>query len=367
MLSWLKLGRIRGIKRETVADLVRLIGDPDAVLAKIIEISNHKSSTRLISNIFFQNEDAVIREMESIEKYGAKLIHFNMEEYPWMLREIFNPPIVLTAHGNVNLLSMDLFAIVGTRVPAIASEQLAYKISGDLSKMGITIVSGLASGIDAAAHRAAVENTVAVVGNGIDHIYPIENTSLYKKIVSDGGVIISEFEFGAHPTRESFPQRNRIIAGATHGTLVIEAKEKSGSLITANAALDYNRDVYAVPGFAGDSRYSGSNRLIKANTAKMIDCAEDIYDDIKCKLSRNKRVKDIIDSSTHYDTVSVHRATIDDTKNRILNAMSIVPIGIDDISVALGIPINVIRIALLELEIEEWISRNTRGEFFVLN
>jgi DNA processing protein len=220
------------------------------------------------------------REFEALTKYGARVLLYGEEEYPRLLQTISDAPPVITVRGHTHLFAHDkLIGIVGARNASANGCAFARRISEELGGSGYTVVSGLARGIDSHAHRGSmVSGTVAVIGGGIDNIYPPENEALYVEI-AEAGAIISEMPFGMKPHAHSFPGRNRIIAGMTRGVAVIEASLKSGSLITAHYALDYGREVFAVPGSPMDPRCTGTNGLIKQG-AHMLENARDIISNL---------------------------------------------------------------------------------------
>lgn len=197
---------------------------------------------------------------------GIQEIAFENEKYPSLLRHIYNPPKCLYCKGNINLLKNISIAIVGCRRASQYGIKASKYFSYNLAKHGLNIVSGLASGVDGYAHLGALYangKTIAVVGGGLDIIYPKENVKLVDQIIKSGGLIISEYSLGTIPRREYFPARNRIISGISNAILVIEAKEKSGALITAEHALEQGRDVFAVPGNINSENSLGTNKLIQ--------------------------------------------------------------------------------------------------------
>lgn len=224
----------------------------------------------------FDDWRGIDRDLRLLEKLGARVITIKDREYPELLRHIPDAPIVLYARGSLRSGTMAL-AVVGSRKASPEGRNLAGKIAGTLSFAGITIVSGLARGIDTAAHTRALEGegkTAAVLGCGIDVCYPPENEILFEKI-AEQGVLLTEYLPGEQPLPYHFPERNRIIAGLARGVLVVEATARSGSLITSRLALEYGREVMAVPGSVLRTEHAGSNRLIKEG-AKLIDSVEDI-------------------------------------------------------------------------------------------
>ncbi|MDX9893422.1 MAG: DNA-processing protein DprA [Patescibacteria group bacterium] len=202
------------------------------------------------------------------------------EQYPKLLKEIYDPPPLLYYRGNFNLNQDFCLAVVGSRRIGNYGKQVTEELVGQLSQRGLTIVSGLALGVDACAHQAAINNhgkTVAVLGSGLQRIYPASNTKLAEQIINRNGAIISEFPLGTLPLKYNFPRRNRIISGLSLGVLITQAKEKSGALITADYALEHNREVFAVPGNIFQEGSFGPHRLIKAG-AKLVETAQDILE-----------------------------------------------------------------------------------------
>jgi DNA processing protein len=201
--------------------------------------------------------------------------------YPPLLAAIPDPPAVLWTRGDRAILTATAVAVIGARYPSREGLTAAAEIAGDLARAGVVVVSGLARGIDAAAHRAALDaggTTIAVLGTGIDRVYPAENAGLFEEIAAKG-LLVTEFQPGAPPEDWHFPRRNRIISGLSRAVVVVEAKEKSGSLITARLAADQGRDVMAVPGSIVGGRYRGSNALLR-DGAKLVESAVDILQEL---------------------------------------------------------------------------------------
>lgn len=219
--------------------------------------------------------------LSSLQKDGIKFIFCDEPAYPPLLREIYDPPQVLYVKGDPSLLQLPMIAVVGARKASPYGLAVARKISRELAEAGFGVVSGMARGIDAAAHQGALEApgpTVAVLGCGVDVVYPAENRRLMSEI-SQQGLVLSEFPPGTGPVAGNFPVRNRIISGLAKGVLVIEAAERSGSLITADCALEQGRDVFAVPGQITNPLHKGAHRLIKQG-AKLVEDVTDILDEI---------------------------------------------------------------------------------------
>ncbi len=236
-----------------------------------------------------------------LQKYSQENINFctiQDKNYPTLLKEIHDPPPILYYKGNINCLSNFSLSVVGSRKFTGYGKQICKDLVNDLAKNGLVIVSGLALGIDALAHFSTLEVggiTAGVLGSGLDqaHIYPRTNKNLANKIIINNGVIISEFPINTEALRQNFPQRNRVIAGLTKGTLVIEANIKSGSLITANLANESGRDVFAVPGSIYNESSKGTHKLISEG-AKLATCAEDILNELDIRdlknITENKKI-----------------------------------------------------------------------------
>jgi len=221
-------------------------------------------------------------ELAKAATANARIVSLSDEEYPARLKEIYDPPVILFVRGSVGLLSSPGIAMVGTRHPTPYGTGMAERLAADLAARGLVIISGLARGIDTASHRGAVAakgKTIAVLGTGIDVLYPKENTRLGEQILALGGAFISEFPMGTPPTPQNFPIRNRIISGMSAGVLVVEAAEYSGTRITSRCALEQNRDVYAVPGNVTNKNSWGPNTLIKQG-AKLVATWEDVWEEL---------------------------------------------------------------------------------------
>jgi DNA processing protein len=278
------LHHCRGIGWKSIARLLQIDSSLSSIFTLSYDsLSAYLSITKEQSLLFFQDLHSIsIQSM--IKTYKEKNIHtvtiFD-KEYPWYLKHIYEPPWVLYAKGNIELLSSEkMMSIVGTRKPTNEGIQVVQRLVPPLVKKGWIIVSGLASGIDTAAHRTAIEHkgkTIAVIAGGVEHIYPKANRKLAKQMMNDQ-LIISEYPPSTKPQKWQFPMRNRIISGLSLGTVVIQARERSGSLITADMALEQGREVFAVPGSIFSEQSNGTNRLIQQG-AKLICCAEDILNE----------------------------------------------------------------------------------------
>ena len=237
------------------------------------------------------DEDIIAGQSKLIEKFQVQVVTIWDDDYPESLKQIYDPPIALFCRGDVSLLKSESVGMVGTRTPTSYGKEISTEFSQELSKRNLTIVSGAAKGVDSLVHRAclnAAGKTIAVLGNGVDRIYPAENRELYTDI-AEKGLLISEFLMGSKPDAPNFPRRNRIISGLSLGTVVIEAAERSGSLITAYFALDQNREVFAVPGPVNSRLSQGTNQLIKQG-AKLVGGVDDILEELgeKYRMGKSK-------------------------------------------------------------------------------
>jgi DNA processing protein len=223
------------------------------------------------------------REMRFIEKHQIEILTIHSDDYPKLLREIHDHPLVLFQQGNIRLNEFPSIAIVGTRKPTPHGERITQAFSEAFGSAGFNVISGMAYGIDAQAHRAAVNAgglTTGVLGHGLGQIYPREHYDLGRKILGAGGGLLTEFSSGVGPDAFNFPARNRIISGLCHATLVVEAQEKGGALITAKMAFDQDRFVYAIPGDIGSPTSRGCNHLIRDQIAKLVLEPEEIIEDL---------------------------------------------------------------------------------------
>jgi DNA processing protein len=238
-----------------------------------------------------RNSGLLEKELKCIQNEKIETIDIFASSYPALLKEIAHPPLVLYIKGDVKSLSEYIFAIVGSRIPTVYGLLSAREFAMRLASLGLIIISGLARGIDSAAHKGALEKgkTIAVLGSGLMNIYPKENAGLAEEI-SRSGAVISEFPLFKAPHKENFPRRNRIVSGLAHGVLVVEAAERSGALITAHNALEQNREVFAIPGKIDSPLSRGAHVLIKEG-AKLVDSVNDIVEELNIKFENTETEK----------------------------------------------------------------------------
>ena len=298
----------------------------------------------------FDGFDKAEKELQFINKYKIKPLFLTDPDYPQRLLNCYDSPSLLFYKGEANLNTSKVLAIVGTRSYSEYGKQFTEKLITDLAGEEILIISGLAFGIDTIAHKASVKNklkTVGVVGHGLDIIYPPENTNLAKEMIQEGGGIASEFFSGTKPDRHNFPLRNRIVAGLSDATIVVETLVKGGSMITAKLADSYNRDVFAVPGRATDKTSSGCNYLIQHNKAMLLNSAEDVLDVMGWKEKKKKKTRE--QRQLFVELTEEERKIID-----LLQGKE--SVHIDEINMKSGLSSSIAAAAMLNLELQNLIA-----------
>ena len=290
--DWIALRLVRGVGNVTYRQLLERFASPREILrASPATLTEAGISARIAREIVaFDQWQAVEAELEHLAGLNARLVTQTESEYPERLRQIHDPPPFLYIRGHFTPQDDLAIALVGARTASTYGRKMARELAHELAGCGVCVVSGLARGIDSEAHQASLEaggRTIAVLGSGLDVMYPREHIALAERI-AESGAVVSEFSFGSQPEAGNFPYRNRVISGISLGTVVVEATEKSGSLITAQCALDQNREVFAVPGPVTASRSRGPHRLIK-DGAKLVESIDDILSEIAPALARTDR------------------------------------------------------------------------------
>lgn len=278
---WIWFSLIKGLGSKRKQKLLESYKTPEKIykLTKKELIATNGIGEKIVENILkSKDEDYLKKYILYMQKHNIDIININDENYPKILKEIYDPPISLYIKGNKNILNNTSVAIIGCRQASQYGIKVAKYFGYNLAKNEVNVVSGLAKGIDSYAHIGSIcanGKTIAVIGNGIDTIYPKENINIANKILEKGGTIISEYPLGTKPEKMNFPARNRIISGISKSVIVVEAKEKSGTLLTVDFALEQGRDVYVVPGNINSINSIGTNELLKQG-AKIITCYKDI-------------------------------------------------------------------------------------------
>jgi len=360
--DWIALNMIPGVGGATFRRLVKFFGSPGVALkASIKDLSQIKGLTPAICQSIAEYRDSISiqRELDMIQRRGCKVITIRDESYPANLKAIYDPPPVLYVRGE--LLSTDSLSVsmVGTRTASPYGKMVAEKLSAQLAARGITVVSGMAYGIDTEAHKGALSGggrTIAVMGNGLDIVYPSRNAGLLEQIINSGAAI-SEFPMGMKPLKNNFPRRNRIISGLSLGTLVVEASKQSGALITADYALDQGREVFAVPGQIFSEMSGGTHDRIKQGAAKLVESVEDILDELPSHALQPLAEEDI---KTKEEQIEVQLSGAEDA---VWKVVSSTPIHIDDISKEAALPSYKVSAALVMLELKGLVQQSA-GKMF---
>lgn len=351
LVDVLRLIRTQNVGPITFFQLILRFGSAAEALKQLPAISIRGGRKNAITPY---SKSLAEQEIEKAEKFGARFIRYGEADYPTLMNHIPDAPPVIGVLGNASLWKgKHLLAVVGSRNASANGCQLAQKLARECGAADITIVSGLARGIDSFAHKGSLATgTAAVIAGGIDHIYPPENADLYKQI-AEHGAIISDQPFSQIPFAGSFPSRNRIIAGMTHGTLVVEASPKSGSLITARLAGEYNRDVYAVPGSPLDPRAKGGNQLIK-DGAYMVEETQDILR-VLTKIT-NTQLSEVAAQGNLFQPIN--ESDLDIARQKILEKLGHTATGVDELVEQCHISAACAQAVLLELELAGRLKRS---------
>ncbi len=367
---WLGLTKLEGLGVRGAHRLVEHFGSAQgAYMASLTELESCGIPARVAQSIFAQaGLKEAARDLETSAKAGCQVVAYSSDDYPALLKQTPDPALVLYIRGDVKLLSRHAVGIVGTRRPTAYGSQVAQRLARDLAQRQLVIVSGLARGIDSAAHRGALEaggQTVAVLGSGIDVIYPRENKRLAEQI-AESGALISEFPPGTSPSPENFPIRNRTISGLSLGVIVVEAAEYSGSLITARLAVEQNREVFAVPGNITSAQSFGPNHLIKQG-AKLVDEWMDVIEEfpaeIRMQLLPATEASEEAVAGPQAGSLFEQSLTADQKAVfEVLRADA--PLFMDDILSSAAIPQPRVMTALLELEMSG-VIRQLPGKNFI--
>lgn len=352
LLDWLQLLRSENIGPLTFHRLLKKYKTPREALKTLPELASRGGLKRPLK---IADPAEVERELLTTRAFGAEIITIDDPFYPPLLRHIDSAPPVLTVKGKLEFLKSPLFAIVGARNASAMGKKMAHQFARDLGIRGWIITSGLARGIDAAAHQGGFQNgTIAVLAGGIDQIYPPENESIYHRI-ADEGVLIAESPFGTQPQATLFPRRNRIISGISQCILIVEAALKSGSLITAQYALEYGRDVFAIPGHPLDPRARGCNQLIK-NGAVLVETIEDIEQ--ATSPATPYQLKEEFPSIEGM----LPSPSIDNARQSLNENLSFVPISVDELIRECQLSASDVWVVLLEMEIAGRLERHPGGK-----
>jgi DNA processing protein len=343
---------IKGLGGSSQRKLLETFDHPKAIFtASFQDLTERGGLTETVAREVsgFRDRERVKSEIEKVRRHGVSLITYADPLYPFLLKQIHDPPPFLYSAGALQSGDVNSVAIVGSRIASDYGRRITREIVQGLVSKGITIVSGLARGIDAEAHSAAIESggrTIAVLGCGVDIVYPPEHRELYRQI-KDRGAVLSELSMGSPPLSWNFPNRNRLISGLSLGTLVVEATERSGSLITARLALEQGREVFAIPGNLGSSRSRGTNRLIQSG-AKLVERSEDVLEEIRPHL---------VSKAAGRAGPAGRAAPCDPGEARILEILGSEGAHVDEIIARSGLGPPAVLDALLRLELSGYVEQ----------
>jgi DNA processing protein len=366
LLDWIALSFVTGVGSRTAAMLIDRFGTPASALdatAQALEAAGlNRDTIEAIKSP--EPREKAAREIEELARIGGEALMLCDDRYPRLLRETYDPPIVIYCLGDLAAaFAQPAIAIVGSRRCSTYGRNVAEKLSRELAERGVTIVSGLARGIDSAAHRGAIEGrglTVAVMGTGLDGVYPKENRRLAARIVEQGA-LVTEFPLSTPPVSQNFPFRNRVISGLAFGVMVVEGAERSGSLITARLAYEQGRDVFAVPGNITSAKSFGPNYLIK-DGAKLVqtwrDVVEELPADTKAPILSAER------GETRTKQTVIDEVALSDSERRVLKMLNTdEPVHIDQLISRAGLSSGELMSVLLKLEMTDRI-RQLPGKCF---
>jgi DNA processing protein len=364
----LVLGRTHGLSAQLLRTAIEQIGAHAAGIAAVQALIGERPTvlqslgfSRTVSTWLHAPDQALIdADREWVARAHIGLIDALSVEYPPQLAQASAAPALLYVQGDAASLRLPQLAIVGSRNPTVPGRRTAEQFAACLSRAGLTITSGLAVGIDAASHEGALAaggRTIAVVGSGLDQVYPREHEALAERIAAQGA-LVSEFPRGTAPLRANFPRRNRIISGLSLGTLVVEAARHSGSLVTARLALEQGREVFAVPGSIHNPLTRGCHALIQAG-AKLVESTQDIFDEIAIFFDK----QDDVSPSCSGDRVTAAAATLDKGHKILLDALGFESASVDTLVERTGFPSQSVASMLLILELEGAVGSQAGGRY----
>jgi DNA processing protein len=348
--AWLRLSRTQNVGPVTFAQLIARFGSAHDALKEIPRLAKRGGG----ESLRVPGEDVAARELDALAKFGGRMIASCEPDYPHGLAAAEPAPPLISVLGHADLLQREMIAVVGARNASALGRKLAGILARDLGASGLVVVSGMARGIDAAAHESALPHgTCTVLAGGVDNIYPPENAGLHEAIRTQG-CIVSEMPLGQIPQARHFPRRNRIISGLARGVLVVEAAEGSGSLITARFALEQGREIFAVPGSPLDPRAKGTNKLLREG-ATLVENAEDILDALRPMLGHDFGEPE---RSPGPLPDQMDETAADRIRAKVEEALGPAPVAVDELVRLSGAPIGAVLTILLELELAGRITRH---------
>ncbi|WP_105437412.1 DNA-processing protein DprA [Neorhizobium sp. T25_13] len=354
-IAWLRLIRSDNVGPATFRDLINHCGSAENALAMLPELSARGGATRAIRIAGVQEAE---RELEAAHRFGARFVGIGEPDYPPALRQIEGAPPLLAMKGDLSAATRPSVGVVGSRNASISGAKFAAMIARDCGRAGYAVTSGLARGVDTAAHRASLETgTIAVLAGGLDQPYPPENISLLDEITEGAGLAVSEMPFGWEPRARDFPRRNRLISGISLGVVVVEAAERSGSLITARMATDFGRLVFAVPGSPLDPRCHGTNELLKQGAIVTTGSA-DVIEALAPLSQLDLFSGSVVEEPKKFSDILPPN---DDDRAIIVSALGPTPVEVDDIIRHTELPASSVYLILLELDLAGRLHRHVGG------
>lgn len=357
--AFIALNMIPSLGYKRVTEMLKSFGEPQKIFsASRKKLKQFEGIGEEISNAIKEwKAESLSREIKLIKKFNIKVVTFEEDEYPANLKVLYDPPLLIYIKGEIRKSDSAAVAVVGARYPSLYGLSMAEKLSRELAARGITIVSGLARGIDSASHKGALKSggrTLAVLGSGVNRIYPPENKLLAEQI-SENGALISEFPIDTIPDRANFPKRNRIISGLSLGVVVVEAAQRSGSLITATFALEQGRLVFAVPGRADSVKSEGTHNLLREG-AILVQKVEDIICEIEPMLGELKLEK---------RKIPFKKIDLPENEEKLFRFITRDGIHIDELIQKSNLPAGTVNAILLKLQLRSLI-KECPGKIYVL-
>ncbi len=360
-LAWLRLIRTPNVGPASFRDLINRFGSAQAALDMLPELMQSAGSRRIVR---IPDESEILREMDHAARFGARFVCIGDADYPPLLKRADHPPPILAVTGNGEVLDRPAISVVGARNASVAGTRLAAALSAKIGQAGYAIVSGLARGIDTAAHQGSIDTgTIGVLAGGLDMPYPPENAGLCREIVERGGAIVSEMPFGWQPRAQDFPRRNRIVAGMGMGLLVVEAAKRSGSLITARLAGEMGRLVFAVPGSPLDPRAGGTNGLLK-DGAILTTGPDDVLEAVAPLYGTPKITQLPLEEASDLSDAALPQ---EDERRLVIDALGPAPVEVDDVIRHTSLKPAQVQMVLLELDLIGRIERHAGGRVSLIS
>lgn len=360
--NWVRLIRSDHVGPATFIELLNRFGSAAAALEALPDLARRGGADRTRIPAMAEIE----REFAEAARSGARFVALGEADYPPFLRAVEGPPPILAVAGDPATLTRPCVAVVGSRNASLAGRKFAGMMARGVGEEGFVIVSGLARGIDAAAHEAAIPTgTIGVLAGGLDRVYPPEHEPLVARILAAGGAMVSELPFGWEPRARDFPRRNRLISGLSLGVILVEAARRSGSLHTARFAAEQGREVFAVPGSPLDPRAEGTNDLIRTG-ATLVTAPEHVIESLAPQLGRDPPPSSAWESDRGGPGVRLEQEAPEDLRALVLEALGPTPIAVDEIIRATGARPGLVHTILLELALAGRLERHSQGRVSLL-